>query len=156
MRWAEILQKLRLQKGFVEAVVFSGGEPTAHPGLADAMDEVRALGYRVGLHTAGIYPDALQGVLPHVDWVGMDIKAPFGPKYEAITGIEAAEHQAFESLLILLSSRKPFQLRTTMDPRFLTADDLLEINRMLGDWGVPPVVDQCVRCANELGYDFLS
>jgi pyruvate formate lyase activating enzyme len=152
--WADVRKKLEARQGWIEAVVFSGGEPTAHPQLTTAMDDVHSLGFKVGLHTAGIYPAGLEKVLPHVDWVGMDVKAPFGPKYEAITGVKASEHLAFESLLILIASKKPFQLRTTMDPDHLTAADLLEIDRVLDGWGVPPTVNQRMRTAEEVGRKF--
>ena len=46
-------------------------------GLAWAMHEVREMGYRVALHTAGMYPERLAGILPLVDWIGFDVKAPF-------------------------------------------------------------------------------
>ena len=54
--WRDILYFLRQRQGLLDAVVFSGGEPTQQRGLADAIDEVRALGFKIGLHTAGIYP----------------------------------------------------------------------------------------------------
>ena len=45
-----------------------------------------SLGYSVGLHSAGIYPRRLAAVFPLLDWVGMDVKAPF-TDYERITGV---------------------------------------------------------------------
>ena len=75
-RWGEVLAFLRQRAGLLDAVVFSGGEPTLDPALPQAIAEVRALGFKVGLHSAGIYPQRLQAVLPLVDWVGLDIKAP--------------------------------------------------------------------------------
>ena len=48
----------------LDGVVLSGGEPTLQRGLAAAMRETRAPGFRVGLHTAGPYPDRLSEVLP--------------------------------------------------------------------------------------------
>ena len=62
--------------GLIDAVVFSGGEPTIDPTLGAAMDEVRALGSAVGLHSGGIYPRRLRELLPRADWVGPDVKAP--------------------------------------------------------------------------------
>jgi pyruvate formate lyase activating enzyme len=53
--------------------------------LIPAMRMVRALGFLVGLHTGGAYPGLLARALPHVDWVGLDIKAlPSG--YAQVTG----------------------------------------------------------------------
>ena len=68
--WEDVLAFLRRRQGLLDGVVFSGGEPTAQAGLADAMREVRALGFKIGLHTGGMYPQRLAAVLPLVDWVG--------------------------------------------------------------------------------------
>ena len=43
-----------------------------------AIATVRALGFAIGLHTSGAYPRRLARVLPKVDWVGIDVKAPPG------------------------------------------------------------------------------
>ncbi|MEK7361688.1 MAG: anaerobic ribonucleoside-triphosphate reductase activating protein, partial [Pseudomonadota bacterium] len=85
--WSEVLAFLGRRRGLLDAVVFSGGEPTAQPGLARAMRETKRLGYRIGLHSAGIYPRRFAEVLPLVDWVGFDAKAPFDAAYERITGV---------------------------------------------------------------------
>jgi len=74
--WPELLAWLGRRRGLFDAVVFGGGESTADPALPRAVDEVRALGFRVGLHTAGMLPRRLRALLPRLDWVGLDIKAP--------------------------------------------------------------------------------
>ena len=71
--WQAILEFLSTRQGLLEAVVFSGGEPTLNADLSDAVKEVKALGFKVGLHTAGPYPDRLTQLLPHLDWVGLDV-----------------------------------------------------------------------------------
>lgn len=70
-----ILAWLASRRGLLDAVVFSGGEPTAQPGLVHAMQQVRRLGFLVGLHTSGAYPRRLADALPLTDWVGLDVKA---------------------------------------------------------------------------------
>jgi len=77
VHWPEIVALLRNRCGLLDAVVFSGGEPTMQAGLPGAISAVRVMGFKVGLHTAGPYPDRLGECLPHLDWVGMDLKAPF-------------------------------------------------------------------------------
>ena len=74
--WAALRPWLARRVGLIDAVVFSGGEPTLDPALPAAMAEVRAIGLKVGLHTAGIYPQRLAAALPLADWVGLDLKAP--------------------------------------------------------------------------------
>jgi anaerobic ribonucleoside-triphosphate reductase activating protein len=75
--WRNVERFLERRRGLLDAVVFSGGEPTLQSGVADAMRAAKQMGFRVGLHTAGIYPRRLETLLPLTDWVGMDIKAPF-------------------------------------------------------------------------------
>ena len=85
-RWQQVCDLLDERRGFLQAVVFSGGEPTLHKNLATAMKDVRKKNLLVGLHTAGIFPDRLVRLLPWLNWVGLDIKAPFDKRYVKITG----------------------------------------------------------------------
>ena len=74
--WPATLAWLATRRGLLDAVVFSGGEPTAQAELPAAIRAVRALGFALGLHTGGAYPRRLLEVARDVDWVGLDIKAP--------------------------------------------------------------------------------
>ena len=134
--WNEVLDFLRRRRGLLDAVVFSGGEPTAQPGLAQAMREARALGYRIGLHSAGIYPRRFAEVLPLVDWVGFDAKAPFDAAYERITGVRASGGAALESARALLGSGVDCEFRTTWHAGFLSLAELDRLTRTLAELGV--------------------
>ncbi|WP_338081477.1 anaerobic ribonucleoside-triphosphate reductase activating protein [Ectothiorhodospira shaposhnikovii] len=115
MTWRQTLDFLTSRKGLLDAVVFSGGEPTLQAGLPDAIGAVKALGLKVGLHTAGIYPKRLAGVLPLIDWLGLDIKT-LPEHYEAITGIPGSGEAAWESLELAIDSGVCLQVRTTVAP----------------------------------------
>ena len=101
--WSEVLLFLRRRTGLLDAVVFSGGEPTLQRGLASAMRDAKALGYLVGLHTAGIVPRRLAEVLPLVDWVAMDVKAPFA-EHARVTGVRGSGARARASRDLILAS----------------------------------------------------
>jgi pyruvate formate lyase activating enzyme len=101
--WAEVLAFLERRRGLLDAVVFSGGEPTQQRGLAAAMRAVKAMGYLVGLHTAGIVPRRLAEVLPLLDWVGMDVKAPF-EEHERVTGKRGSASRARASRELIRAS----------------------------------------------------
>jgi pyruvate formate lyase activating enzyme len=73
--WPRVLAFLQRRQDLLDAVVFSGGEPTLQDGLLNAMQEVRAMGFRIGLHSAGIKPTAFARALRGADWVGFDVKA---------------------------------------------------------------------------------
>ena len=71
--WDKFVEFLSSRRGKLDAVVFSGGEPLVQNDLAEAITEVKALGYKIGMHTGGYRPAQLQKVLPLLDWVGFDI-----------------------------------------------------------------------------------
>ena len=142
--WDDIAAFLATRRGLLDAVVFSGGEPTLHAGLADALREVKLLGFATGLHTAGIYPARLAEVLPLVDWVGFDIKAPFGD-YERITRTPHSGARARASLGLLLASGVAHQIRTTLDERVLTPARIDVLGEELRQLGISKHVLQACR-----------
>jgi pyruvate formate lyase activating enzyme len=142
--WEDVLALLRRRQGLLDGVVFSGGEPTAQAGLAEAMREVRALGFRIGLHTGGAYPRRLAEVLPLVDWVGFDAKAPFDT-YAGITGIEGSGEPARDSLALLLASGVEHEVRTTVHPALLDEAAVLALADELAARGVARQVLQPFR-----------
>ncbi len=149
--FARILDWLGTRRGLLDAVVFSGGEPTAQAELPAAIAAVRALGFRVGLHTGGAYPRRLAALLPHVDWVGIDIKAPC-TEYEAVTGIADSGASAFASLDLVLASGIAHEIRTTVHPALHPPDALERLARELAERGVARWTLQPFRatgCANQ-------
>ena len=101
--WPEVLAFLEKRRGLLDAVVFSGGEPTLQRSLPEAMREVKELGYLVGLHTAGVVPRRLAEVLPLLDWVAMDLKADW-EHHHGVTGVRGSAKPARESLSLILAS----------------------------------------------------
>lgn len=142
--WGEILSVLEKRRGLLDGVVFSGGEPTLQKALPEAVAAVRALGFRVGLHTAGPYPDRFARLLPDLDWVGFDVKAPFAG-YERITGIAESGVRARESLVALAGSGVAFEVRTTVHSALLDETDLALLDADLADLGLTPTRRQPFR-----------
>nr|WP_207619002.1 anaerobic ribonucleoside-triphosphate reductase activating protein [Stutzerimonas degradans] len=147
--WAEILAFLEQRIGLLEAVVFSGGEPTLQSALPDAIAQVRALGYKVGLHSAGIKPKLFRQVLPLVDWVGFDIKA-LPEQSTLITGVEGSGKANWKSLDHLLESGVEHECRTTVHWNLFDAERLWDMSQRLRARGVERFVVQCVRTARML------
>lgn len=133
--WAEVLGFLASRRGLLDGVVFSGGEPTLQRTLPEAMKAVRALGFRIGLHTAGPYPARFAAVLPLCDWVGFDVKAPFAD-YARVTGAKGSGDKARESLRLLLASNVAHQVRTTVDPSLLDEAAVVRMGAELAALGV--------------------
>jgi pyruvate formate lyase activating enzyme len=142
--WPEVLDFLNSRSRLLDGVVFSGGEPLAQPALAAAILEVRALGLRVALHTNGTAPTRLAEVLPSLDWVGFDAKAPFG-RYEQITGVVGSGGRARESLALLLASGVAHEVRTTVHSDLLGEEELLALAGELAAMGVARWVLQPYR-----------
>jgi pyruvate formate lyase activating enzyme len=144
--WVDVLAFLARRRSLLDAVVFSGGEPTLQSALPAAIAEVRSLGFRIGLHTAGPYPQRLARVLPLVDWVGLDIKAD-REDYPALTGLPRSGEQAWRSLALLLASGVPHEVRVTVDDRHLPAHRVDDLLGRLRDAGVEHVALQPCRDA---------
>ena len=142
--WVDILAFLARREGLLDGVVFSGGEPLAQAGLDEAMRAVRAMGFRVALHTGGAYPRRLAEVLPLVDWVGFDVKAPF-PDYASITGAAGSGDAALASARLVIDSGVACEFRTTVHPRQLGPQTVERLAGDLARMGVRQYVLQAFR-----------
>lgn len=151
MPWHEVVATLERRKGLLDAVVFSGGEPTLDPALEHAMREVRTFGYQIGLHTGGAYPRRLAEILPLIDWVGFDAKAPFAD-YHRITGVNGSGEQALTCAQMILDSGIAHEFRTTVHPDLISEENLLALAETLSGMGVKEYALQMFRkqgCSNE-------
>ena len=133
--WSSVLSFLHARRGLLDGVVFSGGEPTLQAALPEAVATVRSLGFRIGLHTAGPYPDRLSRLLPLLDWIGFDVKASFA-EYDRITGVPGSGDVARDSLLRVLASGVAFETRTTVHPDLLTPPMVKRLRNELTSLGV--------------------
>lgn len=149
LSWDYVKSFLEERIGLLEGVVFSGGEPTQQKHLASAIRHVKDMGYKIGLHTAGVYPEGLEKVVSLVDWVGMDIKAPFD-KYETITQSPGSGMKALASLEVILASGTAYEFRTTVDPDLLSHQDLQDMVQVLVAKGVSSYVIQLLRDKGQL------
>jgi len=115
------------RRGWLDAVVITGGEPTLQPDLAEFVRTVRAKGFLVKLDTNGTRPDVLRTLLDEglLDYVAMDVKAPI-EKYETFCGVPVDHRAVNESIDLLMASEIQYEFRTTVAPQ-LTEDDLRAI-----------------------------
>lgn len=142
--WGDILAFLETRRGLLDAVVFSGGEPTLQSGLPEAIAAVRALGFKVGLHSAGMYPERLAPLLPLIDWIGLDVKAQ-AADYPRITGVPGSGEKAWESLRRVLDSGIAHQLRCTWSPALYPQTELDRLRETLFRQGAGKLVVQECR-----------
>lgn len=138
----KIFDWLRSRVGKLEGIVFSGGEALMQSDATiNYMSRVRELGFKIGLHTNGFYPETLKRASNVIDWIGLDFKAT-REKYPDLTGQHIAYDNMIRSLDIWLATGKDFEVRITCDPRFITKDDLIEIANILSDRGVKNIAIQ--------------
>ncbi len=142
--FGRILAWLATRRGLLDAVVFSGGEPTAQRELPVAIDAVRTLGFAVGLHTGGAYPRRLAEVLPKLDWVGIDVKAP-AAHYATVTGVPGSGVRALASLDLVRNADIAYEVRTTVHPLLTPPDAMERLARELAARGVERWILQAFR-----------
>jgi len=151
MPWAALRPWLERRARVLDALVFSGGEPTLDPALPAAMREARALGYRIGLHTAGMSPRRLQAVLPLVDWVGLDVKAPLDDAalHDRLSGVRGAAAAVSASLDALLACGVDHECRTTVHASLLADAALERTVALLASRGVARHALQACRASGD-------
>lgn len=155
--FSEVKGFLEGRKGLLDAVVFSGGEPLMQKGLRNAIEEISSLGFKIGLHTSGANPKRFKEILHLVDWVGFDIKSTFD-SYEEITQNSDSGMLARLSLVLLLEAGTDFEIRLTVDSRYLRFIKILNIAKMLRNFGIVKLVlQECIlRDQNNLHIKFLN
>ena len=142
--WSDVMRLISRRVGLIDGIVFSGGEPTSDPGLDEAIRDVRKLGFKVGMHSAGTHRRRFERVLPLLDWVGFDVKAPFD-EYERVTRVRDSGEPARRSLEALIASGIDYECRTTAHPSLLSEQDLLSLASTLSSMGVGKYALQIFR-----------
>jgi pyruvate formate lyase activating enzyme len=163
----DVLPFLESRVGLLDAVVFSGGEPTLQSNdedggeLLQAIRRVRAFidkttgkpAFKIGLHSAGAYTNRLKIILRELDWIGFDVKAPVG-MYDKITNIKGSDLVGMRSLQTVLQEQefrkntdRPLSVtfRTTIDPTVMSNDDVKRLVKQLSEKGIDNLVLQDVR-----------
>ena len=129
----EILYYLEKRKNCLEGLVITGGEPTLQADLKDFIKKVRAFGYKIKLDTNGTNPQMVRELINEhlVDFIAMDIKAPF-EKYHLVCGpVNTARVQ--ETMSLIIESGIAYQFRTTYYKKVLNDSDIEIIKSMCPD-----------------------
>lgn len=149
--WAAVQAFLQRRRGLLEGVVFSGGEPTAQAALPKAIEAVKAMGFQVGLHSGGMYPARLRTVLPLLDWIGLDIKAP-ADLYDRVTARRHSAAPAHAALAHVLESGIAYECRTTWNPGVFPVEGLYRLADDLHHRGVRRwVLQECRQGGRGIG-----
>jgi len=127
-----VLNYLKSNKEWIDALVISGGEATIHKELPDFIRKVKALKLLVGLETNGSNPDMLNYLIKNklIDYLEMDVKAPLSnvELYRKMTGISNLNVEVIKkSIKFIMKSKIRYAFRTTVVPTLLIEDDLVKI-----------------------------
>ena len=150
--WNEVESLLKRRSGILEAVVFSGGEPCTDPVLLSAIKRAKEFGYNIGLHTAGIYPNKIKELIPHLDWIGLDVKAcPTNHKlYDNITKVNQSSERFLESYRYIKKSGIKVEFRTTAGLNFLSENDLIDLANWYKEENISNPILQLCRDLNDI------
>ncbi len=132
--WETVLEFLDSRRRLLDGIVFSGGEPLWQEDLPDAMRQVKERGFEIGLHTSGASCERFERVLPLTDWVGFDVKAPFDSYDARIPGADGKE--VLKSLEKAAAAGVPLEVRTTLDPRLISREELRRMAHRLAEMGI--------------------
>lgn len=122
---------IKRRKNILDAVVFSGGECTLHPGLYDDINFCKSLGLKIKLDTNGTNDKMVRRLLEEnlLDYVALDYKCPEDKKN--IFGFTDKLYNNFiNSLENLLEFNVPFEVRTTIHADITSEGD---VNNILKD-----------------------
>ena len=141
--WDEALSRISDRRGFLDAVVLTGGEPTIHDDLTEFAAEIKALGYEVKLDSNGSNPEILERMAASklIDYFAIDVKSS-PERYSEFAGTRVDAAIIEESIKVVRSSEASFEFRTTVAPG-IGVRDLDEIAAWIGQgvsWFLQPFV----------------
>jgi len=113
---------------FIDAVVVTGGEPLMQmEEVGEILNYSKKKGLKTKLDTNGCYPERLPEIIELIDYVALDVKAPFD-KYNKIIGAEIGD-KVMKSMEIVFNSDSYLECRTTYVPGLLEPSDITQIAR---------------------------
>jgi pyruvate formate lyase activating enzyme len=129
-----VLSAIGRNRGWIDGIVITGGEPTLHKDLDKFIETFRSLGIKVRLDSNGTNPDVLEDMMMRklIQCVAMDIKAPLhDEKYEEAAGVPTNVSNIRRSIELIMNSGIEYEFRTTVCPTFMDESDVVEIAKTI-------------------------
>ena len=123
----EVVAFLMKRRGFLDGVVVSGGEPSLQSDLKLFVRRLKDMGYLVKLDTNGLKPKVVEELLPEIDYIALDLKAPPG-ELSKVVSFDISDEPIWRTAQMIMQSGVGYEFRTTMMP-LLTVDDVETIAR---------------------------
>lgn len=112
---------------YIDSLVITGGEPLLQfEELKKIVMYAKEFGLNVKLDTNGCYPDKLVNIVECIDYVALDVKAPFN-MYEKITGASIGDEVKKSMEIVNDSPNTYLECRTTYVPGLLDKKDIQDI-----------------------------
>lgn len=129
----EIYAFLKSRQGLIDAVVFTGGEPTMMPELKERIKAVKDLGFLIKLDTNGTNPEILEDLLKDglLDYVAMDIKNSKKRYAETTDCPHLNIEKIKKSIGILENFGVNYEFRTTIVKEFHDEVSIKEMGEMV-------------------------
>lgn len=129
----EIFNFLKKRKNILSGICITGGEPTLQSDLAQFMEKVRSLGYKMKLDTNGYKPEIISDLLNKnlLDYIAMDIKAGY-TNYSKVCSLNNFDIEIIKkSISIIEHSNINYEFRTTVVKELHSEQDFHEICEMI-------------------------
>lgn len=135
-----IFDLLERQRGWIDGVVVTGGEPTLQPGLPALLRRIREYEVKTKLHSNGTRPEVLAALLEEglVDCLALDYKAPADERLLSASGVadEGGLEAARRSFALAAASGIDREYHTTLIPKYVSPETLVEMGEALEPGGV--------------------
>lgn len=122
---------LKKRKGLLDGVVITGGEPTLHKKLPEFIKNIKDMGYLIKLDTNGSNPNMVEELIENklIDYIAMDIKAPFD-EYNNIITKEINIENVKKTFKLLVQNKVDYEFRTTVVSNLLNYESFVKINEI--------------------------
>lgn len=122
---------LKKRKGLLDGVVITGGEPTLHKKLPEFIKNIKDMGYLIKLDTNGSNSNMVEELIENklVDYIAMDIKAPFD-EYNNIITKEINIENVKKTFKLLVQNKVDYEFRTTVVSNLLNYESFVKINEI--------------------------
>jgi pyruvate formate lyase activating enzyme len=130
VKLAEIINEIENSMDFIDSVVITGGEPLMqYEDVEYILKHCKKKELKTKLDTNGCFPLRLEKIIKLLDYVALDIKAPF-QKYEEIIG-SAIGNEVRKSMEACIKNGVYLECRTTYVPYLMEIEDVIEIAKSI-------------------------
>lgn len=135
----DVYAYIEKNRGLLDAVVITGGEPSLHNTLPQFINKIKQYDLKVKLDTNGSNPKMLSRIISSnlVDYIAMDVKTAINSeKYSEITGIDIDNDNEMIrnlelSMQLIIESGVQHEFRTTHIKKFHKESDIISIAKRL-------------------------